>query len=241
MNIAAGACSHNSMAALDHDDSTATMVSPSTPQQPAAAIRSSAASSVPNSPARSIRKPDDYGDTLEMYDSPRHSHESSVSLLHGQHSRNSSAGSFDSFVAPERSFAPGLASLAEEDNIAIYDENGDFDNDDEFPHAIERRNSLHSKIQSDAATVSGGSNSKRKRTRHRKRSSVVPVVVQESASKAAIYVKENRGLLMIAASQAAFAAMNAMVSSSSLFGYPCALNIIRHSTFRARQITDRGL
>ena len=207
------------MAALNHGDSTATMVSPSTPKQQSAAIRSSAASSVPNSPARSIRKVDDYGDTLEMYDSPRHSHESSVSLLHGQHSRNSSAGSFDSFVGPERSFAPGLASLAEEDNIAIYDENGDFDNDDEFPHQVERRNSLHSKIKSDAATGQA-CNSQRRRTRHRKSSSVVPLVVQESASKAAIYVKENRGLLMIAASQAAFAAMNAMVSCLTLFWGP---------------------
>lgn len=195
------------MAALDNAASSATVLSQSPP------ARSSAASSVPSSPARTIRKTEDYGDTLQMYDSPRHSHESSVSLLHGQHSRSSSTGSFDSFVGNERTFAPGLASLAEEDNnIAIYDENGDAEHDDEFPHRIERRSSLHNKIISDGASSGSTSPRHSRGTRHRKRSSVIPPVVQESASKAAMYVKENKGLLMIAAAQAAFAAMNAMVS-----------------------------
>lgn len=208
------------MVGLDNAATSATVLSQSPP------VRSSAPSSVPSSPARTIRRIEDYGDTLQMYDSPRHSQESSVSLLHGQHSRSSSAGSFDSFVGPERSFAPGLASLAEEDNIAIYDEAGDLENDDEFPHRIERRSSLHNKIDNDLnASTSKASQRQRRRTRHRKGSSVIPPVVQEGASKAAMYVKENRGLLMIAASQAAFAAMNAMVSLQKLFTEPAGSSL----------------
>lgn len=178
-------------------------------------------SSVPSTPVRgAARTLEEYGDTVQMYDSPRHSHESSTSLLHGQHSRSSSAASFDSFVGQEqRSFVqipPGLPRLDEEDNIAIYDEEGE--HDDEFPGHNGRRGSLQKKIEDDTARLenggSPGSASRRQRkrnTHHRKRSSVIPPVVVESASKAAMYVKENRGLLMIAASQAAFAAMNAMV------------------------------
>lgn len=235
----AGYCNTNSlyrkapcMAAVDNTASSATVLSQS-PQ-----VRGSASTSVPNSPARTIRKVEDYGDTLQMYDSLRHSHESSVSLLHGQHSRSSSAASFDSFVGQERSFAPGLASLAEEDNIAVYDEEGDLESDDEFPHRIERRSSLHSKIQNDAAPAPGESQPQRRRSRHRKGSSVIPPAVQESASKAARYVKENRGLLMIAASQAAFAAMNAMVSSS---GYLWNSALVAIGRLKARQMVFRLL
>lgn len=201
------------MVVLDDAASSATVLS-STPPSRASTIG-------PSTPvSSSVRGPEQYGDTLEMYDSPRHSHESSVSLLHGQHSRSSSAGSFDSFVGPqERSFVqiqPGLPRLDEEDNIAIYDEDGE--NDDEFPRQIERRSSLHNKIENGAVSrdhtgSTSGSGRRRKRTgHHQKRSSIIPPVIEENVSKVAMYVKENRGLLMIAASQAAFAAMNAMVS-----------------------------
>lgn len=193
---------------------------------PAAAVLSTTPPSrgstiAPSTPiTSSARALEQYGDTVEMYDSPRHSHESSVSLLHGQHSRNSSAGSFDSFVGPERTFV----QLAPEDNIAvIYEE--DEEHDDEFPRQTERRSSLYNKIESDAVAREGNSSSSRNTRRrnaghHRKRSSIIPPVIEENVSKAAMYVKENRGLLMIAASQAAFAAMNAMVSRQAIYGIP---------------------
>jgi hypothetical protein len=170
--------------------------------------------SVPSSPARA-RKLEEYGDTLEMYDSPRQSHESATSLLHGQHSRSSSAGSFDSFVGGglERSSlqqVPGLARLTEEDSDEVtYSQSGQYD--DEFPGKHDRRSSLYSKIDSDALP-GGSTSSKRRQRRHRQREgSIVPPIVQESASKAATMIKENMGLLLIAAAMACFAAMNAMV------------------------------
>lgn len=212
------------------------MVDPSSLASPVvltgASSSSTASSSAPNSPARA-RRLEDYGDSMQMYESPRHSQDSSTSLLHGQHSRASSIGSLDSpYTAAvhngsglERSSAiPGLPRLSEEEHHntllpSHFSNDHDSQHDDEFPHTLDRRSSLRNKIENDAALGNGhasGKTSRRSTTegRHRTLSSVsIPLEkVQESASKFAIYLKENRGLLMIAAAQLAFAAMNAMVS-----------------------------
>lgn len=164
-----------------------------------------------NSNMRSTKLEDDYGDTLQMRDLPRDSFETSQPLLHSPQSGSCSTGSSNPFVEPERSFAPQLTPLPEDYNNDVYNDKDDTNDSECFPP--------HNQNHTDTTTVA--SSSRRGRARRCKVSSALLLAVQESAINAAVYVKENSGLLMIVSAQAAFAGMNALVSPST-FLVACA-------------------
>lgn len=175
----------------------------------------------PSSPARS-RRFEEYGDSMRMDDSPRHSYDSNVSLLHGHHSRSNSQGSLlsDAGIVGERgshlATPTGLATLNEDVDV----EAGLYEHDDELTGSASsrsvvtgrktipddsRRGSLHDKILNNSSNRSG---------RRRTISDAIPPPIRAVTSKFSNFVSNNRGILMICLSQACFASMNATVSYS---------------------------
>ena len=170
-------------------------------------------STPPPTPARA-RRLEEYANDYELPASPRHSRESAQSLL----SKHERMGSFESFAELQGSSEEVRTGRPNALNSIDEELEGD-DDDDELPakrilnkFAKRSRRAEHA----DAAEHNAGLSRRR-----RERNSSFTV---EAVGKAKMFIDENRGFLMIALAQGAFAAMNVMVS-------PLAADLNPHYAF----------